>query len=131
MTSGIDRLKNEKYVLLTTYRKDGTPVATPVWAASDGDELVLWSERKAGKVKRIRRDGKVQVQGCDFRGRQTHGPAFSGQARLLDDEGSERVRRLIARRYGIVGQVTMFFGRLRGPKDRTVGIAVKLTLPPA
>lgn len=131
MTSAMDQVKNEKYVLLTTYRKDGTPVPTPVWAAADGDELVLWSERKAGKVKRIRRDGTVQVQGCDFRGKQTHGPVFSGQARLLDSEDSARVRRLIARRYGVIGQVTMFFGRLRGPKDRTVGIAVKLPPPAA
>lgn len=131
MTSEMDQVKNEKYVLLTTYRKDGTPVPTPVWAAADSDELVLWSERKAGKVKRIRRDGTVQVQGCDFRGKQTHGPVFSGQARLLDGEDTERVRRLIARRYGVIGQVTMFFGRLRGPKDRTVGIAVKLTPPAA
>lgn len=96
-----------------------------MWAATDGDELVLWSERKAGKVKRIRRDGTVRVQGCDVRGRQTHGPELTGTARLLDDERTERVRRLIARKYGIVGQVTMFFSRLRGPKDRTVGIAVR------
>ncbi|GAB2973467.1 PPOX class F420-dependent oxidoreductase [Amycolatopsis acidiphila] len=125
MASGIDVLKDEKYVLLTTYRKDGTPVPTPVWAATDGGELMLWSERKAGKVKRIRRDGTVRVQGCDLRGRQTHGPEVTGTARLLDDEGTERVRRLIARKYGLVGRVTMFFSRLRGPKDRTVGIAVR------
>lgn len=131
MASEMDQLKAEKYVLLTTYRKDGTPVPTPVWAAADGDELVLWSDRKAGKVKRIRRDGTVQVQGCDLRGKQTHGPVFPGQARLLGGEDSERARRLIARRYGITGQVTMFFGRLRGPKDRTVGIAVKFAPPAA
>lgn len=126
MASGIDVVRAEKYVLLTTYRKDGTPVPTPVWVATDGDELVMWSERKAGKVKRIRRDGSVRVQGCDSRGRQTHGPVLTGAARLLDAEGTERVRRAIARKYGVVGQVAMFFSRLRGPRHRAVGIAVRV-----
>lgn len=124
MASEFEQLKTEKYVLLTTFRKDGTPVPTPVWAASDGAELVVWSERKAGKVKRIRRDGAVQVQACDLRGQRTHGPELTGTARLLDEEGTERVRKLIARKYGLLGQVSMFFSRLRGPKDRTVGIAI-------
>jgi uncharacterized protein len=126
MTAEIDRLGAEKFVLLTTYRKDGTAVPTPVWAARDRDELMVWSERAAGKVKRIRRDGHVVVQACDFKGRQTHGPAVSGRARLLDDHGSERVRRAIARKYGIVGRVSMFFSRLRGGRDRTVGLAIVL-----
>ncbi|TNC24006.1 PPOX class F420-dependent oxidoreductase [Amycolatopsis alkalitolerans] len=117
-------LGNEKYVLLTTFRRDGTPVPTPVWLAMDGEDMVLFSERKAGKVKRIRRDAKVLVQACDLRGRRVHGPELTGTARLLGDEDYTRVRRLIARKYGVVGQVSMFFSRLRGPKDRTVGIAV-------
>ncbi|WP_020671545.1 PPOX class F420-dependent oxidoreductase [Amycolatopsis nigrescens] len=124
--SEFERLSAEKYVVVTTFRKSGDPVPTPVWIAGDNGELVLWSERKAGKVKRIRNNGDVTVQACDLRGKSTHGPVVNGKARLLDDEGSERVRRAVARKYGIVGQVTMFFSRLRGPKDRTVGVAIEL-----
>ena len=113
-------------MLLTTYRRNGTAVPTPVWVAAADGELLLWSERKAGKVKRIRNDGKVVVQACDFRGSVTHGAAVSGQARLLDATGTELARRTIARKYGVLGHVTMFFSRLRGPADRTVGLAVKL-----
>jgi len=126
MTTEAERLGAEKYVLLTTYRKDGTAVPTPVWVAADDGELVFFSERKAGKVKRIRRDGKVVVQACDLRGAKTHGPAVPGQARLLDQAGTDRALDLIGRDYGLIGRVTMFFSRLRGPKDRTIGIAVKL-----
>ena len=126
MASETVRLGAEKFVLLTTYRRDGRAVATPVWVAADDGELLMWSERQAGKVKRIRNDGKVVVQACDFRGSATHGAAVSGEARLLDADGTEHARRSIARKYGIVGRVTMFFSRLRGPKDRTVGLAVKL-----
>ncbi|MEU3628177.1 PPOX class F420-dependent enzyme [Amycolatopsis coloradensis] len=126
MGSEFERIAAEKYVVLTTFRKSGAPVPTPVWAAGDGGELVLWSERKAGKVKRIRNSGRVEVQACDFRGNNTHGDVVAGEARLLDLEATERVRKAIARKYGITGRVTMFFSKLRGPKDRTVGIAIKL-----
>ncbi|MET8848799.1 PPOX class F420-dependent oxidoreductase [Amycolatopsis sp. NPDC004625] len=126
MTSETDRLAAERYVVLTTFRRDGRAVPTPIWVAGDDGELVFWSERKAGKVKRIRNGGRVEVQACDLRGQKTHGAKASGEARLLDAADTERVRRAIARKYGIVGRVTMFFSKLRGPADRTVGIAVKL-----
>lgn len=124
MTPDFDRLKNEKYLLFTTFRKDGTPVPTPVWAAPDGDQLLVLSERKAGKVKRIRRDGAARIQACDLRGRRTHGPAIEVTARLLGDEDIQRVRAAVAAKYGLIGKVSMFFGSLRGPKDRTIGIAL-------
>lgn len=123
MASELDRLAAEKYVMVTTFRKNGTPVATPVWAARDGDELVLWSQREAGKIKRIRNNPEVVVQACDLRGKTTHGAEVPGKARLLDDDVTERVRSTIARKYGITGQVTMFFSRLRG-KQHTIGVAI-------
>ncbi|WAL67315.1 PPOX class F420-dependent oxidoreductase [Amycolatopsis cynarae] len=129
MASEIDRLGAEKFVLLTTYRRDGRPVPTPVWAARDGDELLVWSERRAGKVKRIRAGGKVTVQACDVRGKQTRGAVVTGQARILDAEGSARVRRAIARKYGLIGQATLFASRLRGGTERTVGLAITLDQP--
>jgi hypothetical protein len=126
MAPEFDRLAAEKYVLLTTYRRTGAPVATPIWVAGDGGELVMWTERKSGKVKRIRRSGTVEVQACDMRGSRTHGAVVPGKARILDDEGTERVRRAIARKYGILGRVTMFVSRLRGGRTRTVGLAIAL-----
>lgn len=124
MTSELERLANESYVLLTTFRRSGEEVSTPVWAARDGDELTVWTERAAGKVKRIRNDSKVKLTACDIRGKRTHGSTIAGTARLLDDTGSERVRRAIARKYGLVGRITMFFSKLRGGTDRTVGVAI-------
>jgi PPOX class probable F420-dependent enzyme len=120
----IENLSAEKYVLLTTFRRNGDPVPTPVWVAGDGARLLVWSERKAGKVKRIRANPRVEVVGCDVRGKQTHGPVLHGTAHLLDDDGTEQARRAIARKYGVIGRVTMFFSRLRGGPRRTVGIAV-------
>ncbi|SFQ44005.1 PPOX class F420-dependent oxidoreductase [Amycolatopsis rubida] len=124
--SELERLGAEKYVLLTTFRRDGRAVPTPVWITRDGGELVLFSERNAGKVKRIRNNGEVRLQACDVRGRRVHGAEVNGTARLLGTAGSDRIRGVIARDYGLVGRVTMFFSRLRGGPERTIGIAVKL-----
>ncbi|WP_326947388.1 MULTISPECIES: PPOX class F420-dependent oxidoreductase [unclassified Amycolatopsis] len=127
MASETDRLAAERYVVLTTFRKDGRAVPTPIWVAGDGGELVFNSVRDVGKVKRIRNSGRVEVQACDLRGKKTHGAVASGQARLLDLEETKRAQQVIGRKYGVVGRVSMFFSKLRGPADRTVGIAVKLS----
>jgi PPOX class probable F420-dependent enzyme len=126
MSSEFQRLSAEKYLVVTTFRKSGQPVPTPVWAGALDRDLVVWSNREAGKVKRIRNNGRVEVQACDMRGRKTHGPVVTGQARLLNEDDSDRARASIARKYGIVGRVLMFFDRIRGGNTRTVGIAITL-----
>lgn len=126
MSAELDRLAAEQYLLLTTFRKNGDPVRTPVWAGHDDGELTVWTERHAGKVKRIRNDPSVELAACDIRGKPKSGSTVPGKARILDDAGSERVRQSIIRKYGIIGRVTMFFSRLRGGSQRTVGVAIAL-----
>ncbi|MFJ3146209.1 PPOX class F420-dependent oxidoreductase [Streptomyces halstedii] len=89
-----------EYVSLTTYRKDGTPVATPVWCAVDGEVLYIWTRSDSWKVKRLRADSRVRVTVCDVRGRIAEGaPSAEGTARLLDTAGTAAVRKLLARTY--------------------------------
>lgn len=126
MTTELERLAREQYVLLTTFRKSGEGVSTPIWAASTGSELVVWTPRDSGKVKRLRRDPRVQVAACDFRGSTTHGATVSGKARLLDDAETDRVRALIRDKYGIVGWLSVYGSILRGGRKRTVGVAISL-----
>jgi PPOX class probable F420-dependent enzyme len=113
------------YVLATTYRKDGRAVATPVWVVRDGDDIAIWTARDTGKVKRVRRDGTVLVGSCDYRGR-LNGPEVPGQASILDAEGTERVRALLKRKYGLVGHLTLWGSRLRRGPNGTVGIRIAL-----
>ncbi|WP_405997747.1 PPOX class F420-dependent oxidoreductase [Streptomyces sp. NBC_00829] len=89
-----------RYISLTTFRKDGTAVPTPVWFAVDGGELFVWTRSDSWKVKRLRRDSRVVVTVCDARGRVTEGaPSAEGTARLLDEAGTGAIRRLLARKY--------------------------------
>jgi len=91
MATDIQALRAVKTVLLTTYRRDGTPVATPVSIAFDGARAVFRTWDTAGKAKRLRRNPTVEVAPCTFRGRPT-GPAVHAEARRLagDDEGKAR-----------------------------------------
>jgi PPOX class probable F420-dependent enzyme len=96
----IDDIGRSKYVNLTTYRKDGTAVATPVWQVMHGAELVVVSDANAWKVKRIRNNSQVVVTVCDFRGRVAPGaPSAKGEARLLDELGTQEARALLAKKY--------------------------------
>ncbi|WP_434742391.1 PPOX class F420-dependent oxidoreductase [Micromonospora sp. SH-82] len=119
----LDRLSAEKYVLVTTFRKDGRAVPTPVWGVRDGDALAVWSAADAGKVKRIRRSGEVTVAPCDVRGRP-HGPAVPGHAVLCDQADSRRIRQLIKEKYRLLGRLTMLGSRMRRGETGTVGIRI-------
>ncbi|MBN1173112.1 MAG: PPOX class F420-dependent oxidoreductase [Micromonosporaceae bacterium] len=119
------QLGSEKYVLLTTYRRTGVPVATPVWVAQDGSALVVWTVTDSGKVKRIRNNPEVAVAPCTARGKPL-GLAIAGRAAILDVDGTRRVRQLIRRKYWLMGPVTLFFSRLRRGEAGTVGLRIDI-----
>lgn len=103
------------YVSFTSYRKNGTPVATPVWIAPDGEDLYFFSDTGAFKVARVRNNPAVTLQPCDVRGRVKDGaPTVAGLAEVLDFAESPRVRRIVNRKYRVLGTLGGFFSRLRG-----------------
>ncbi|MDX3693936.1 PPOX class F420-dependent oxidoreductase [Streptomyces europaeiscabiei] len=122
----LDALGAGSYLLITTYRKNGTAVPTPVWVVRDGDALGIWTVADSWKVKRIRNRADVLVGPCDVRGNPT-GDSVPARAEILDAAGSAAYRRLIARKYGVMGRLTLLGSRLRRGADGTVGIRVTLT----
>jgi len=120
-----DELGRSRYVSLTMYRKDGTAVPTPVWCVVNGAELWIISDAGAGKVKRIRNNGRVTVTACDIRGRIAPGAAtVEATARLLDEAQTATGRALVARRY-LLSRLGNWFTRvLHLRKPAVIGIAV-------
>nr|WP_296767292.1 PPOX class F420-dependent oxidoreductase [Rhodococcus sp. (in: high G+C Gram-positive bacteria)] len=112
-----------KYVSLTTFKKDGTPVATPLWGARDGDRLLVWTTADSWKVKRIKRNAKVTVAPCTARGK-VEGDAVEGIADILDAAGTQKARSAISSKYGIIGWLTVKGSSLRRGTSGTVGISV-------
>ena len=90
-----------KYIALTTYRRDGTPVSTPVWFVLDDDRLLVVTEADSGKVKRLRNDPKVTVAACDVRGRPKTA-AVTGTARRLDDRAGPDIERRLQRKHPLL-----------------------------
>lgn len=98
----LQTLGDAKYLSLTTFKRDGTAVATPVWLVRDGDALVVTTQGSSGKVKRIRNSPEVMLAPCDARGR-LKGEQVAGTAALVDASETERITSLVRRRYGLLG----------------------------
>lgn len=119
-----------KYVLVTSYRKSGTPVPSPVWGVEDGDALGVWTPTDSWKVKRIRNRADVLIGPCDLRGNPT-GEQIPATAEICDPETTARYRKLLARKYGVVGRLTLLGSKLRRGTSGTVGIRITPTPPAA
>src|SRR6476661_10290411 len=88
-------LGDEKFVSLTTFRRSGVGVPTPVWIGREGDALVVTTPAGSGKVKRLRNDDRVEIRPCSRRGVVEDGaPKVTAVAELV--EGPEAMRRLDA-----------------------------------
>jgi PPOX class probable F420-dependent enzyme len=93
----VGSLAAQRYISLTTFKRDGTAVSTPVWVVSDDDKrLLVWSAEKSWKVRRLRRDPRVFVAASNFRGRE-RGERIAGFGRVVDDPGIDEFLR---RKYG-------------------------------
>jgi PPOX class probable F420-dependent enzyme len=124
--SELERLASGKYLLVTTFRRDGRGVPTPVWVVRDGDCLGVWTVADSGKVKRIRNRADVLVSACDVRGNPS-GEQLPGRAEILTTEQTAHYRELLTRKYGLLGRITLLGSRIRRGKDGTVGIRITLT----
>lgn len=101
----MNRIPNEidraQYISLSTFRRNGVAVATPVWFAADGGKLYLYSALHAGKMKRVRANGKVTVVRCDGRGKVAAGAvALQATAVELPSDRGVFVHDLLNKKYG-------------------------------
>ncbi|MEV5343157.1 PPOX class F420-dependent oxidoreductase [Streptomyces sp. NPDC052676] len=117
------RLGAGAYLLITSYRRNGTGVDTPVWVVEDEGALGVWTVADSWKVKRIRANPRVRIAPCDLRGNPT-GDAIEATAEICDPATTARYCRLIARKYGVIGRLTLLGSRLRRGTAGTVGIRV-------
>lgn len=94
-------IADERFVSLTTYRKSGVPVSTPVWIARDVESLLVTTPSKSGKVKRLRNDPRVEMRPCSRMGKVADdAPVVRGTARIVDDPATvERMGRIFLRKY--------------------------------
>lgn len=103
-------------MLMTTFRRDGTPVSTPVWVvALSGDEVGFWTSSGSGKAKRLAHTSRVIVQPSDARGRVKQGTSpIEATARVVSGPELEAIRERVVAKYGVVTKLTKLIGTLIG-----------------
>jgi PPOX class probable F420-dependent enzyme len=130
LPSDLDVVNANRYVSLTTFRRSGEPVSTPVWVALDGAELVVVTVDPSGKLKRLAHTARVELRPCDLRGRVPEGaPTYAGTA-VVDrtPEGVAAVKRALGRKYVMArlgDALAVVTDRIR-PRTPRAGIRITL-----
>jgi PPOX class probable F420-dependent enzyme len=128
--SSLDALFPGKYVSLTSVKRDGSAVATPVWFVIEDGRLLVNTDPQSFKAKRIRRNPAVTIAPCTASGR-LRGDPVPGRAEFLPDSELERVKQLLARKYRIdrvlVLPIYRVVQRLRGARAGTAEVAIAIT----
>ena len=117
--STFSRLADERFLSLTTFRRSGAPVSTPVWVARDGDDLIVTTPDGSGKVKRLRHTSRVEMRPCSRRGSvAASAPTIEGDASIEAKDRPDVFRR----KYGVEYRVFMLVERIaaRGNKPRVL-----------
>jgi PPOX class probable F420-dependent enzyme len=117
-------LAKSEYILLTTFTKDGRPKPTPVWAAPDEDRLLVITQEKSWKVRRIRNTPRVTLAVCDMRG-NAKSESVEGTATVLDKSHNGAVYDALVKRYGLIARVFNLFSKLRGGMHNNVGLELR------
>jgi PPOX class probable F420-dependent enzyme len=125
-------LADARFVSLTTFRRSGEPVSTPVWVARDGEALVVLTPARSGKVRRLRHEPRVEVRPCGRFGKVPDGvDPIAGTAELREHPAEvERARATIRRTYPLESRLVLgierLVERLRG-QPRTERLALLIT----
>lgn len=124
----VQRLGAARYLSVTTFRRDGRGVATPVWFLASDGQLWARSAAESGKVKRIRRNPRVQLAPCTRDGTTTGDP-LTARATVVDRAGHRALYRALLGRYGLTAVLyDLYWTRVRG--THTVLLQFTATDPP-
>jgi PPOX class probable F420-dependent enzyme len=120
MTDALSVLGAEKFVSLTTFKKDGSAVATPMWIGRDGDHLFVWTPADSWKVKRVKNNPRVVLAPSGRGGKVRDGTnPVDGVAEVITEPATvQRLAGVIRRKYGLTFTVVTFLERLLARKQK-------------
>jgi PPOX class probable F420-dependent enzyme len=118
-----------KYISLTTYRKSGEPVATPVWTVPIADKIYISTGSQTGKAKRLRNNDQATVALCDALGKNV-GPAHKATARLVPMSEHPEFRDLMLHKYGFQQRMIELLNKVRNRAKKPAGerVLVEVTV---
>ncbi len=120
----ISVLSGHAYINLETYRRNGQPVATPIWFTIDYNNKMInvVTRTETGKVKRLRNNSKVRIVPCGIRG-QPKGEWLNGKAIFATPEQLEIALKQRNKKYGLKAKLSGIFSRTKGD---LIGITISL-----
>jgi hypothetical protein len=99
MGDKLEQFSKQKYINLETYKRDNTPVKTPVWFVIDNDLIYFITKESTGKVKRLKNNQNVRIATCSFSG-EIKNEWIKGKAQKITGDETDKVIELRKKKYG-------------------------------
>tara|TARA_B100000029_G_scaffold21456_1_gene21672 strand:- start:1344 stop:1724 length:381 start_codon:yes stop_codon:yes gene_type:complete len=114
MDSRLERFTDQKYISLETYKKDQTPIKTPVWFVIDNEQIYITTKETTGKVKRLRNNSNARIAICSMKGDVKSNWVNVGVKKILDDDNVEKIVKLRKKKYGFSARLIGVFTSQKG-----------------
>jgi hypothetical protein len=111
--SKLGQFIDQKYINLETYKKDGTPIRTPVWFVVDNDLIYVITRDSTGKVRRLENNSDVRIVPCSFKGEPKNG-WVKGKAEKIAGDTADKAIKLRKKKYGMSARLIGLFTSQKG-----------------
>ena len=113
MENHLDQFLDQKYINLETYKKDGTPIRTPVWFVIDKDLIYVITRDSTGKVKRLANNQDVQIVSCSFKG-EPKNEWIKGKVEKITGKEADVAIKHRKKKYGMSARLIGLFTSQKG-----------------
>ena len=114
MDSRFNQFIDQKYLSLETYKRDNTPVQTPVWFVIDNDQLYITTKETTGKVKRLRNNQNARIAVCSMKGDIKSNWVDVGLEKIPEESNVEKIVKLRKKKYGFSARLVSMFTSQKG-----------------
>jgi hypothetical protein len=114
MDSRFNQFIDQKYLSLETYKRDNTPVQTPVWFVIDNDQLYITTKETTGKVKRLRNNQNARIAVCSMKGDIKSNWVDVGLENIPEESNVEKIVKLRKKKYGFSARLVSMFTSQKG-----------------
>ena len=123
MDSRLEQFTDQKYINLETYRKDQTPVKTPVWFIINNDRILITTKETTGKVKRLRNNQNARIAICSMKGDIKSNWVNVGVQKITQESDVEKIVKLRKKKYGFSARLVGAFHQMK--KAKTIAYSIE------
>ena len=114
MDSRFDQFIDQKYLSLETYKRDSTPIQTPVWFVTENDQIYITTKETTGKVKRLRNNQNARIAVCSMKGDIKSNWVDVGLEKIPEESDVEKIVKLRKKKYGFSARLISMFTSQKG-----------------